>query len=243
MIAATVIIAVIMLIALLRFGVSAEYSAEGIVVTMYIAFYRFTLYPTKEVSVEKALKKEKKKEKKKLKKQKKMKVEEPEEKKQGTLKTVLDLLPEIMKGLGRLRRKLLVKKLTVYLSLANEDPYKAAMSFGSLNSAIGIVAPLLEKGFKIKRRDYRTAVDFTATEHLIYINSVISIAVWEAVYVTWAVVPSLLKTLNNNQMKSTRKDVKENGQTPNKRVDGNHDAEGTGDDRRQHDSGGAGHNS
>lgn len=225
MIAAAVIIAVIILIAFLRFGVSAEYCSDGIIVTMRIAFYRFPLYPSKEKSERKKQKKEKKR----RKKQEKKKAREPEGKKPGTLETVLEWSPAIIRCLGRLRRKLLVKKLIVYLSLANEDPYKAAMAFGSLNAAIGIVSPLLEKGFRIKSRDYRTAVDFGATGHRIYINATISIAVWEAVYVTWAVVPTLLEIIGKDKTKNTGKDVEENGETPNKRTDGNNYAESQGD--------------
>lgn len=238
MIAAAIVLAVIVLIALLRFSVSVEYSSEGFIVTGRAVFFRFAFYPAKEETEEKAKKKEKKREKKDKKKEKKKdrelkkkKAEEgPEEKKPGTLKTVLDLLPAILKGLGRLRRRLLVKKLTLRLALANEDPYKAAMTYGYSNAAIGTVLPLLDRGFRIKRRDFRTAVDFEASEHHIYIYAAISIAVWEAIYITLAIVPALLRILGKN--KSTRKDMEGNGQAPNKRVDGNDDAKGQRDDRR-----------
>ena len=241
MIAAAIVLAVIVLfvlIALLRFSVFVEYSSEGVIVTGRAVFFKFQFYPSKEETEEEVTKKERKKARKKDKKRKKelkKKAEkEPEEKKPGTLKTVQNMLPDILKGLNRLRRRLLVKRLTLHLALANDDPYKAAMTFGYLNSAIGTVLPLLEKSLRIKRRDFQTAVDFEAAEHYIYINAAISIAVWEAVYITWALVPTLLKTFGKK--KTTRKDDNGNGQAPNKRAHGNDDAEGQGDDRRQHDN-------
>jgi len=214
-----VILAAFVLLALLRFGVSVEYSAEGFEAVMYIGPVKFRLYPAKVKSEKKTAKKEAKKA---IKKAAKKADEEKAEKKPGALQNVLDMLPMILKGLGRFRRRLLVKRLVIHYVSAGADPAKTAMTFGASNVVIGLIMPLLEKSFRIKRRDLRAEADFESSEQRIYVYAAISIAVWEAVYVVFAIIPALLGASGNN--KKTRKEVQENGQTADQRTDGNNNA-------------------
>jgi hypothetical protein len=51
---------------------------------------------------------------------------------------------------------------------------------------------LLENHFRIKKRDFRASVSFDKTEPYIYARARLSLAVWEAVYVAWALVKGML---------------------------------------------------
>ena len=195
MIVLSIVIAVLILISLLRFGVKAEYSAEGLTVRVKAGPLSFNAYPSQETpekAQKKALRKEQKKQKEKKKAEKKAK-KKPEEKKPGKVQTVLDMIPAVKKALSRLRRRLLIKKLTVYYVAAGEDAAKTALSFGAANAVIGVITPVLEDRFRIKRRDIRAFTDFQAVEQSIYIEASLSVAVWEAVYVLITFLPVLIK--------------------------------------------------
>jgi len=127
MIVLAIILAVIIFLVFLRIGVSAEYSSDGVVVKARIGPLPVRIYPRKVKKKEP----EKKKKQKKEKKVKKVK-EEPEAEKPGKAKTLLNILRVVKNVLGRLRRRLLVKKLIIRYVAAGEDPSKTALAFGSI---------------------------------------------------------------------------------------------------------------
>ena len=168
------ILAFILLISLLRVGVSAEYSADGVIAKVHIGPVSITLYPQ-----------EKKKEKKKKPKEKK------KEPKPGLFEDLKSQLPAIKKALSRLKRKLLIKELTIYYLAAGPDPAAAALTFGGVYAGYGIITAILENNFRIKKRDLRANVDFEAQEPYIYIKARLSLAIWEAVYAAFNLVMSM----------------------------------------------------
>ena len=221
MIVLAIVIAVIMLIALLRLGLSVVYSEGGVSLTLMVGPVPLRLLPKKEKREKQIIKGLRKKEKKAKKKAAKPKAEKP-----GGLKGWLDTVQTYSKGLGRLRRKLLIKKLTVRFVSAGADPSKTALMFGASSAAIGAGVPLLEKSFRIRRRDIRASADFDALQPSIYVKAAISLAVWEAVYVIIAILPLFTKGIN------VGKDEKKDGKTSDKRAHGDDHAENQGDDRR-----------
>ena len=176
------IAALFLIISLIRIGVSVEYSDEGLTAKAHAGPISITLYPMEE----KADKKEKKK-----KPKEKDKAGQP-----GVFSQLKSMLPAIKKALSRLRRKLLIKELTIYFLAAGEDPAQAAMMFGGVSAGYGAVTALLENNFRIKKRDLRANVDFDADEPYIYVKAKLSLAVWEAVYVGFGLVWSMAKTRN-----------------------------------------------
>ena len=215
MIAAAIVVGALILIALLRVGVAAEYSREGVSVAVKVGFVKIRILPRKE----KPKKPKKPKKVKKPKKPKKPKKEPEEEKKPGGLKKFLDMWPAIKTALGRLRRRLLIKKLAIHYTAAGDDPFTTALSYGASNAVFGVITPVLEKNFRIKRRDFRTDADFEATEPLIFVHAAISIAVWEIIYIGMGFLKATIK----------RKEVRKYGQAPDKRVNGDNDAKNPGD--------------
>jgi len=224
MIVLAVILVVIILIALLRFGVSAEYGESGILATAHAGPISIRIFPreAKEISAKKKAKIKAKKAKKALKAKAKPKVLKP-----GGLKGFLDIVTAVKNTLGRLRRRLLIKKLIIYITIADKDPSKTATMFGTANAALDTFMPVLEKIFRIKRRDIRTAYDFEAGQPTIYVNTAISLAVWEAVYIVFAILPALIKMRTK---KTTGKDEKKYGEASDKRADGDDNAESQGND-------------
>ena len=217
---AAIILAVLVILALMRFGVSAEYGEDGFLLTARAGFIKIRVFPRKEKpkKVRKPAKTAEKAQKK------------PEKKKKpGRLKPLQDMLPSIKTALSRLRRRILIKNLVIYYTAAGTDPVKTAMSFGGASAVFGTVTAGLERSFRIKRRDLRAFADFETDEPGIYVNAAISLAVWEAVYILIAIVPAFV----GGKKSTSGKDEVQNGRkTPDKRADGNDNAKSQGDGRR-----------
>jgi len=236
MIALAITFGILIILALLRFGVSVEYSESGLIVMVRAGPLSIQVLPAKDkpVSEKKEAKRKARKEEKDRKKAEKKAEKEAgkdqDEKKPGALSTVLEILPAVKTMLSRVRRRLLIKRLIVYYSIANDDPYKTAITFGAANAAIGTLAPFLENNFRIKKRDFMAVANFYDTQQTIYINAAISLAVWEAFYIAFAILPAGIRILKKTKGATDRKDGHENGrksrQDPHKRTDGNDDAEG-----------------
>ena len=211
MITLAIILAVIIIIALLRFGVRVEYSRDGITAFASAGPVTLKVFPRKpkpaktdgDKAKKKALKKAKKKARKKARKEEKAlkrKNRKPtEEKKAGGLEYFFVILSSAKTTLGRLRRRLLIKKLTIRFVAGNEDAFKTAMAFGAADAAIGAITPVLENNFRIKRRDLSVSADFTSEKPVIYVNAAISLAVWEALYIAVALLPLLTKKPQKTQ--------------------------------------------
>ena len=212
MITAAIIIAIFVLIALLRFGVDAEYSADGPVVKAKAGPFSILLFPRKP-KPDKAGKEERRKAKKKKKKKKK---EKPKKKKPGGLQMLLDMLPPVRKALSRIRRRLLINKLTIYYTAGGDDPAMTALSFGAANAVFDAMAPVLENSFRIRRRDFRAIADFQSGEQAVYVNAAISLAVWEALYIAFALLPVIIGGLKGPTVSTERKEEKKDGKAPDK---------------------------
>lgn len=222
MLAFAIVFAVLILIALLRFGVSVEYGEAGFDVAATAGPLRLHVYPGKDKSENLDKKKTRKVRRNKKPKQKAKRKDEkktskkPEVKKPGSLSTLLSVLTPIKNTLGRLRRRLLIKKLIIYFTMAGDDPSTTAFAYGAANAAIGTLVPVLEKSFRIKRRDLRAFTNFCSDKPVIYVNAAISIAVWEIIYIMLAMLPVLLKLLSMAKASTDRKDEIKNGEAPDK---------------------------
>ena len=184
MIAAGIVLVVLLLISQLRVSIVAVYDTDGFTVDGGIAFVRLRVYPPP------------KKKKKRVKKKAEKKAEKP-----GRLATLRGQLPAIAQAFLKLKKRLCINELTIYyLAAGGTDPAAAALSFGGASAGYGFILPLLENNFKIKKRDLRAAVDFTATEPYVYVKAKLSLAVWEA--------PAIVIGLVRAMAKSDRKAIK-----------------------------------
>ena len=192
MIALAIVVAVLLGIALLRVGVLGEYGESGVRLRVFVGLVRVRILPAKEKKPKKVKKKKKEK-----------------EKKPKKLADFRDMLPDIIKALGRFRRRLLIKKLVIYYEAAGDDAAKTAISYGRLSAGISSVIPVLEYYFRIRHRDIRTAVNFQRDKPYIYVSAALSIAVWEILYIALGLLFALLR--KNTEKTKNGKEVKENG--------------------------------
>ena len=185
MIALGIVLAVLLLICLLRVGIVAVYCESGVIVEAVIGFFRLRLLPARQ----------KKAGKKTVKKASKREAAESAAK-AGKLAGLKNQLPSIRKALSRLRRKLVINELTVYYMAAGDDPASAALTFGGVSAGYGLLLPILENSFIIKKRDLRATVNFNAAEPYIYVRARLSLAVWEVVYIGGGIMRGLIKSGN-----------------------------------------------
>jgi len=216
MVAAAIIIAVILLIAFLRIGAVAEYSEDGFEVAARVGPFSLKVFPAVEkpgAAERKALRKARKEERAKRKPKKEKK---PKTKMAGGLRAFLDMLPPAMDMLGRLKRRLLIKKLIVHYYVSGDDPAMTAMLYGASNAVFSAITPVIENNFRIRRRELRSFPGFTEFEQRIYVKAAISIAVWEVFYIVFALFPILKIVLRRTPVNNDRKEEEKNGQAPDK---------------------------
>jgi len=210
MIALAIVISSLVLIALLRFGVIVEYSEAGFMMWAKAGFLRFKI-----IDPEKEKKPKEKKKKKPKKKEEKTKAFKP------GLKDVIKIIKTVRNALSRLRRRLLIKQLTLHFTSANDDPAKTAIMFGRANAVFYTITPIMKRNFRIKKTDLRASTDFEGKEQKIYAKIIISIAVWEVFYILFAFLPLLgllfkgsTKKIEDTKQKNKRKDEEKNGKAP-----------------------------
>ena len=227
MLALAIIVSVLFLIAVLRFGVVLEYSKAGLLLWATAGFLKFSILGED-------------KEKKPKKKKKKEKEKKTIDFKPGSLNDFINILNSVKNALSRLKRRLLITKLILYYTSAGDNPANTAIQYGAANAVFSAIIPVLERNFRIRRRDLKAAADFNAKEQGIYAKISISIAVWEVFYILFALFPIITalfkskpRTKNVKLDRNDRKDRKvgsENGKSPDQRHDGENDAESKGDD-------------
>ncbi len=165
MTALLIILAILIFILILPFGVKVTYFDEQPTVAARVLCFNLRLFPRKEKPEQPE--KEKKPKKPKKPKNKKEALEEetaPEPKKKPSVDELLALAKIGLDTLSHFRRKLTVNRFTLHFVAADEDPYNAAMLYGYVNTALGALAPLARRSFRVKQSDVKTAVSFELTQ-------------------------------------------------------------------------------
>lgn len=78
---------------------------------------------------------------------------------------------------GDLRRKLVIRKLCVNITQADEDPFTLAMKYGGTCIAASTLLALVNETFTVKKKSVVVDCDFLADQTLVAANLVISISV------------------------------------------------------------------
>ncbi len=159
------VLAFICLLLALPVGMAAEYSGEGLRVWFNYGFLKMRLVPAPE----------KKKKPKKAKKPAGEKKKPQKSSKTGTLAGLRENAETIAAALGRLRRAVLIRELTLHICVACEDPANAALAYGGIYVAEGDLVPLLHSLFRIKKLDLTNSVDFAAEKTRVYARAKLSV--------------------------------------------------------------------
>lgn len=148
------ILLALLLLGQLRVGAAAAYSDSGLFLQIKVGPVRVQLLPPK--------RKERKKERppKPAKKHPAEEGAKPQAKKKNTLSLALRFLPLLAEAAGRFKRKIRIDRLMLHVIWGASDPAAAAKGFGAGNAAMGMLWPLFEHNFKVKKHDLRVDVDF-----------------------------------------------------------------------------------
>jgi hypothetical protein len=168
---AALVVAALAALAFARLGVSAQYGADGLSLTVRALFVRLRLSPR---PPRKRAPKRKKR-----------------AKAPGSSMGLREIAPVAAQALGRLRHKLLIRRLVVrYTAPGGGDPVSAAIAYGGLSVGCAAITAALERAFRVKEREITASVDFSAGKPDVYVSADVSLAVWEAVYVACALLPA-----------------------------------------------------
>lgn len=155
--------ALIILIGFIPIRLSAEYGESGFSACLRVLLVKIK-FP----------KEEKKKASDKNAADKKSKDENP-----GSLKALTSVIKPIFKTLGKLIRKISVRKLVMNLTLSGSDAFSTAMMYGGAAAAISTVFPFIDNNLKIKKKYISVNADFESDESVVYIFADISIFIWQ----------------------------------------------------------------
>lgn len=172
------VLLVLFLIGRLRLGARIRYGPAGLAVTVIAGPARIRVLPTKERPEKAGRKKEKRAERRREKDLQKAAQREPEG--QGTLARVMDLLPVLGQAAGALRRKILIHHLDLKVIWAAPDAAAAAIGFGRAHALIGMIWPVFDHNFHVRRHDFQVEADYEARRPEVDLDLALTITVGQA---------------------------------------------------------------
>ena len=171
-----VILTVLWLISLIRIGGRVAYGQAGLFVTALAGPLKIQILPAKP----KKAKKSKKPRKKKPAVAEKPK-KEPAEGRPGTLSRLMQLLPVVGQACGALKRKIRIDDLDLELVWGGRDPAAIALGYGRANAALGMLWPIFDHNFKVKRHDFRISLDYGRTEPAAEVRAAVTLTIGQIV--------------------------------------------------------------
>ena len=170
-----VIAAVLWLISLIRLGGRVAYGQAGLFVDVLAGPFRIGILPVKP-------KTGKPKKKKKPKKEKPPKEKKPKPEGQpGTLSRLMKLLPVVGQACGALKRKIRIDDLELTLIWGGGDPAAIALGYGRANAALGMLWPILDHNFKVKRHSFQISMDYGAAQPMAELRAAVTMTVGQIV--------------------------------------------------------------
>ena len=168
-----IVLLLIVVISLIRLGGRAKYDENGFFAYVLVGPVKVQLYPAKSESEQKP---KKKKTKQKAEKPKTEKAESDEDK-PGTLSRVLKVLPVVSEAAGALLRKIRIDHLVLTVIWGAEDAASAALGYGKANAFLGMIWPVIDHNFKVKKCDWNVDVDYGRQKPAFSADAAITITV------------------------------------------------------------------
>lgn len=162
------ILGLLILVLFLPVGVRLRYSAEGFLLKLVLGPVRWQLLPEKHPKKEE--KTDPNKQTKQTGKQQKQPNEKAEERRGGSLRTLLQYAPLGREFLGDVRRSILMRKLELLVNLAGDDPCDLAIVYGNACGVLGAVMPMMRNAFRIRKEHVQVFCDFSAESTEVYID-------------------------------------------------------------------------
>lgn len=164
------------LISLLRLGGQVKYDQTGFSVVILIGSIRIRLLPTGK----------KKREKQQPTRTDKKEAYRPEAAaghtgKGAVIGRVMETLPLIAEAAGALKRKIRIDHLNLTVVWASDDPASAALGYGRANAVLGMIWPLLDHNFNVKRCNWQVDVDYEKTAPELSVDAAITATIGQLV--------------------------------------------------------------
>ena len=172
--------AALFLLSQIRLGVWTAYQAGRLILRARIGPAKITLLPQKEGKQAKKPPKPRKKQE-----------DKPPRKAADLIALARRALPVALEAAGRLRRKIRVDKIYLDVIVGGADPAEAALAYGGVNAAIGMIWPLVEHNLNVKDRRIRTRADFSAAETELSLEAAATLTVGQALALALWLIPKL----------------------------------------------------
>lgn len=168
-----IVLAVLWLLSLIRLGGRVRYGAEGLFVWVLAGPLKLQILPAK--PKEKKPKKEKKKKEPPAVAEQHKK--EPKEGQPGTLSRLMKLLPVVGQACGALKRKIRIDDMDLELIWGGSDAAAVALGYGQANAALGMIWPILDNNFKVKRHSFQVGMDYGRAQPGVELTAALTLTV------------------------------------------------------------------
>ena len=169
-----VLLAVFWLISLIRIGGRVSYGEAGLSASALVGPFKIRLLPGR------PKKKKPEKPKKEVPPAAEKHKKEPKEGKPGTLSRLMQLLPVVGQACGALKRKIRIDDLELGLIWGGTDPAAVALGYGRANAALGMLWPILDHNFKVKRHAFQVSLDYGRGEPGVELRAAVTLTVGQA---------------------------------------------------------------
>lgn len=169
-----IILAVFWLISLIRIGGRVKYGQAGLFVLLLIGPVKLLLFPPEKEPEQKWKAKQKKKKKPPIVEKHK---KEPKEGQPGTLSRLMKLLPVVGQACGSLKRKIRVDDLELELIWGGADAASIAIGYGQANAALGMLWPVFDNNFKVRRHLFRVGMDYGSSQPMVELQAAVTMTV------------------------------------------------------------------
>ena len=176
-----VILLIFWLISLIRVGGRVRYGEAGLFVFVLAGPVKLQVLPGKPKEDKPGKKKKPKKEKKPKPPAAEKHKKEPKEGRPGTLSRLMQLLPTVGQACGALKRKIRIDDLRLDLIWGGGDPAAIALGYGQANAALGMLWPLIDNNFKVKRHSFQIGMDYERTQPMVELEAALTFTIGQIV--------------------------------------------------------------
>ena len=164
------VLLVLWLISLIRVGARVRYGQAGLFAFVLAGPLKTQLLPAKPKQGKKPKKKKRPPIADKHKKA-------PKEGQPGTLSRVMELLPVIGQACGALKRKIRIDDLKLDLIWGGSDPAAIALGYGQANAALGMLWPIFDNNFKVKRHSFQIGLDYGRAQPAVELEAALTFTI------------------------------------------------------------------
>lgn len=124
----------------------------------------------------------------------------------NTVKEISEVLSLAVKKLGKLTKHIVIKKLKLHITVANDDPAVTGIEYGAVWAVLTPIISTIDNNFvlKKKRMDVVVNSNFTSNEQELTFNAVLKVRLWYLLKVALSVLIGLVKKKMNKSAKKLR---------------------------------------